>query len=220
MRDYAKTVRGTGPAGGGIRWLQVVSIAGFMLLGLYLLVPHVDIAGFLAWLRAGGPWFFYLAFALLTLVGFPSTPFFLIGGAAFPLWQNVVGATLGMALHFILAFLVSSCWLRQSMRRLLEKRGLSPPDVQADNAWRVAVMLKFAPGVPMFLKSHLMGVAGIPFKVFMIVSMASTWVYAVAVLTMGKSAMEGHSGWFLGGLALLIFATAGWRFVKARADKS
>jgi len=201
---------------GGIPWLQVATVAGFILLAVYFLFPRVDVAGVLVWLRAAGPWVFYLAFALLTLIGLPSTPFFIIGGAAFPLWQNLAGATLGMLLHFLLAYLISSRWLRQTITRLLEKRGMSPPDVQQGNEWKVALMIKFAPGVPMFLKSYLMGVAGIPFKQFMVVSIASTWIYALAVLTMGKSAMEGHSGWFLGGVAILVFATATWRFVKAR----
>jgi len=200
-----------------IPWLQICSVAGFLLLAAYFLLPRVDLGGTLAWLRAAGPWLFYLAFALLTLIGLPSTPFFIIAGAAFPLWQNLAGATFGMLLHFLLAYLISSRWLRQSIRRLLDKRGMAPPEVEPGNEWKVALMIKFAPGVPMFIKSYLMGVAGIPLKVFMVVSMASTWIYALAVLTMGKSAMEGHSGWFLGGVALLVFAAATWRFIKARA---
>lgn len=217
MQEPARSA-GRPDVGRGIKWLQIVSVAGFILLAVYFLLPRIDVAEFLAWLRAGGPWLFYLAFALLTLGGLPSTPFFIMGGVAFPLWQNVLGATLGMALHFLLAYLISSRWMRGAIRQMLEKRGLAPPTVDGENEWKVAVMIKFAPGVPMFLKSYLMGVAGISFKVFMVVSMAFTWVYALAVLTMGKSAMEGHSGWFLGGVALLIFATAAWRFARARVE--
>ena len=149
-------------------------------------------------------------------MGLPSTPFFLVGGATFPLWQNITGVTLGMTLHFTLAYLISSRWMRSTIRRLLEKRGMKPPGVESGSEWRVALMIKFAPGVPMFLKSYIMGVAGIPWKVFMGVSMPATWSYALAILTLGKSAMEGSVGWFLGGVALLVFATASWRFMKSR----
>lgn len=202
-----------------IPWLQVVTVTGFILLAVFFLLPRVDVAGMVEWLRIGGPWLFYLAFALLTLVGLPSTPFFIIGGAAFPLWQNLAGMTLGITLQIILAYMISSRLLRHTMRRLLEKRGVHPPSVKPGHEWKVALMIKFAPGVPMFLKNYLMGVAGIPFHVFVGVSLPSTWIYALAVLTMGKSAMEGHSGWFLGGVALLVFAAATWRYVKARAEK-
>jgi len=202
-----------------IPWLQVVTVAGFILLAVFFLLPRVNIAGMVEWLRIGGPWLFYLAFALLTLLGLPSTPFFIIGSATFPLWQNLAGATFGIMLHIVLAYFISSRMLRQTMRRMLENRGLSPPSVEPGHEWKLALMIKFAPGVPMFLKNYLMGVAGISFHVFVGVSLPSTWIYALAVLTMGKSAMEGHSGWFLGGVALLVFATATWRFVKARAEK-
>lgn len=198
-------------------WLQIASVAGFILLAAFFLLPRVQIAELIESLQIGGPWLFYLAFALLTLIGMPSTPFFVIGGAAFPLWQNLVGATIGMVLHFTLAHLISSRWLRQTIRRLLEKRGIRPPNVEPGNEWKVALMIKFAPGVPMFLKSYLMGVAGIPLKVFMGVSLPATWIYALAFLTLGKSAMEGSSGWFFGAVALLVFAAAMWRFVKARS---
>ena len=201
-------------------WLQIVTATGFVLLAVFFFLPKVDIAGMVESLRVSGPWVFYLAFAILTLIGLPSTPFFLVGGATFPLWQNLVGTTLGMTLHFTLAYLISSRWLRKTIRRVLEKRGINPPSVEKGNEWKVALMIKFAPGVPMFMKSYIMGVAGIPWKVFMGVSMPATWIYALAFLTLGKSAMEGSIGWFLGGLALLVFAAATWRLVKSRSRKS
>ena len=198
-------------------WLQIVTAIGFILLAVFFFLPRVDIEALVEALRVSGPWVFYLAFALLTLLGLPSTPFFIVGGATFPLWQNLVGTTAGMLLHLALAYLISSRWLRQTIRRVLEKRGITPPSVEKGNEWKVALMIKFAPGVPMFLKSYIMGVAGIPWKVFLGVSMPATWIYALALLTLGKSAMEGSIGWFLGGLALLVFAGATWRFVKARS---
>ena len=206
---------------GGARrwpWLQLATAAGFILLAGFFFLPKADIAGMVDALRVSGPWVFYLAFALLTLMGLPATPFFLVGGATFPLWQNLLGTTLGMTLHFTLAYLISSRWLRKTIRRVLENRGIAPPKVDPGNEWKVACMIKFAPGVPMFLKSYIMGVAGIPWKVFMVVSMPATWIYALAFLTLGKSAMEGSSGWFLGGLALLVFAAATWRYLKSRGN--
>lgn len=199
-----------------IPWMQVAWALGFVLLAGWFLIPRVNAEAIVDVLRSFGPWGFYLAFALLTLIGLPSTPFFVIGGAAFPLWQNMAGVTLGMAVHFVLAYLISSRWLRNTISRLLEKRGMRPPTVTAGNEWKVALMIKFAPGAPMFLKSYLMGVAGISPGVYMAVSFPATWIYALALLTLGKSAMEGSLGLFFGGVALLIFVAASWRFVKAR----
>lgn len=201
-------------------WLQIVTVLGFVLLAVVFFVPRLPVADMVESLRVLGPLPFYLVFAVLTLAGFPSTPFFVIGGAAFPLWQNMIFATLGMLLHFLLAHALAARWLRESIRRVLLRRGLEPPAVAPGNEWKVALMIKFAPGVPMFLKSYLMGVAGIPLKVFLVVSLPATWIYALALLTLGKSAMQGSLGWFLGGLALLVFAAALWRYIKSRGQRS
>jgi len=125
---------------------------------------------------------------------------------------------LGLVLHFILAHLISSHWLRDPIRRFLIKRGWSPPDVKPGNEWKTAWMIKFAPGIPMFLKTYTIGVAGLPLHVMMGVSLPATMVYALVFLTLGHTAMQGRSGWFLGGLAVLVFVLAAWRFIKARGD--
>lgn len=200
----------------GKTWLRLLTAAGFVLLAGYFFVPRVDLAEFHESLRAAGPWIFYLAFALLTLVGLPATPFFLVGGAAFPVWQNVAGILLGLALHFTLAHHISSRWLRDPIRNFLIKRNWSPPDVAPGEEWKTAWLIKFAPGIPMFLKTYMMGVAGIPLRVMMIVSLPATLVYALAFLSLGHTAMQGKTGWALGGLALLVFSLAAWRFVVAR----
>lgn len=212
-------MRESGQNGGMVRlpWVRIVSAVGFLLLAVIFFLPRVEVMAVLNWLEVAGPWVFYLAFALLTLGGVPSTPFFLAGGVAFPLWQNLVGATLGMMVHFALAYLISARWLRATIRRMLVRRGLTPPGVVPGQEWRVAVMIKFAPGVPMFLKSYLMGVAGIPWRVFIGVSMPATMVYALAFLTLGEAVREGSIGSFLGGITLLVFATAAWKFMKARS---
>lgn len=199
-------------------WFQLSTVVGFALLAVYFLLPRVDLREFHESMQIAGPWVFYLAFALLTLIGLPATPFFLVGGAAFPLWQNLVGLVLGLVLHFTLAHLISSRWLRGPIRRFLIKRGWNPPDVKPGNEWKTAWMIKFAPGIPMFLKTYTIGVAGLPLHVMMGVSLPATTVYALAFLTLGHTAMQGRSGWFLAGMALLVFVLAVWRFNTARGD--
>ena len=203
-------------ATGGNTWLRFLTAAGFILLAGYFFLPRVDLVEFHESLRIAGPWVFYLAFALLTLIGLPATPFFLVGGAAFPVWQNVVGIILGLALHFILAHHISSRWLQGPVRNFLIKRNWNPPDVAAGEEWKAAWLIKFAPGIPMFLKTYMMGVAGLPLRVIIAVSLPATLVYALAFLTLGHTAMQGRTGWALGGLALLVFVLTGWRFIVAR----
>lgn len=50
------------------------------------------------------------------------------------------------------------------------------------------------------------------------VSLPTTALYALAFLTLGISVTEGSTGWFLGGVALLVFAAASWRYLRRRGD--
>ncbi len=204
-----------------MRWIRlgIQSAAAilFLFLALFYLLPIFNLEAILGFFRELGLVGFYAGFVLLTLVGIPSTPFYLLGGAVFPLWQNLLGVAVAIVLHFAIAYWLSHKVLRKPIRRFLDRRGIRLPEVRPDNEMRVTLLVKFAPGFPMFLKSYILGVAGVSFRVFMVVSCFSTFVFATAFLTLGRSAMEGSTGFLLGGIAILIFATALLRVIRRRA---
>lgn len=207
------------------RWgaaVQLLAAAGFVLLAAFYFLPPLSLTSILETVRDWGLVPFYLAFVILALFGMPATPFFLIGGAAFSLAHNLIAITVALVIHFALAWLIAAKWLRSPIKRLLLRRGMKLPQVHTGNQWRIALLVKFAPGVPLFIKSYLLGVTGVAFGPFMIVSTASTFVFATAFVTMGRSAIEGKFGLLLGGMAFLIFLMALFRVIREhlRAKKS
>jgi uncharacterized membrane protein YdjX (TVP38/TMEM64 family) len=199
------------------RWgatIQLLAAAGFVLLAAFYFLPTPSLTELLETIGDWGLVPFYLAFVVLALLGIPSTPFFLLGGAAFPVLHNLVAVAIALVIHFALAWLIAAKWMRGPIKRFLLRRGMRLPEVRADNQWRIALLVKFAPGVPLFIKSYLLGVTGVAFVPFMVVSTLSTFVFATAFVTMGRSAIEGQFGFLLGGLAFLIFSMALFRVIR------
>jgi uncharacterized membrane protein YdjX (TVP38/TMEM64 family) len=207
------------------RWgaaIQLLAAAGFVLLAAFYFLPTPSLTDSLEIVRDWGLVPFYLAFIVLALLGIPSTPFFLLGGAAFPVTHNLIAITIALVIHFALAWLIAAKWMRGPIKRFLLRRGMNLPEVGPDNQWRIALLVKFAPGVPLFIKSYLLGVTGVAFVPFMIVSTSSTLIFASAFVTMGRSAIEGQFGLLLGGVAFLIFSMALFRVIREhlRAKKA
>jgi uncharacterized membrane protein YdjX (TVP38/TMEM64 family) len=199
------------------RWgatIQLFAAAGFVLLAAFYFLPTPSLTELLQTIGDWGLVPFYLAFVVLALLGIPSTPFFLLGGAAFPVAHNLIAIVIALMIHFTLAWLIAAKWMRGPIKRFLLRRGMKLPEVRPDNQWRITLLVKFAPGVPLFIKSYLLGVTGVAFAPFMIVSTLSTFVFATAFVTMGRSAIEGKFGLLLGGLAFLIFSMALFRVIR------
>jgi uncharacterized membrane protein YdjX (TVP38/TMEM64 family) len=194
--------------------VQILAVAGIlMLVGLYFL-PVPSLTEGLEIVRGWGIIAFYLAFIVLTLLGVPSTVFFLIGGAAFPVTQNLLVIAIALLIHFTFAWLIGAQWMRGPLKRFLLRRGTQLPQLRSDNQWRITLLIKFTPGVPLFIKSYVLGVGGVEFVPFMTISVLSTYGLAAIFVTLGRSAMEGQIGLLLGGIAFLIFCMALFRVIR------
>jgi len=199
------------------RWgatIQLLAAFGFVLLAAFYFLPTPSLTEALEIIGDWGLVPFYLAFIVLALLGLPSTPFFLLGGAAFPIAHNLIAIAIALLIHFTLAWLIAAKWMRGPIKRLLLRRGMKLPEVRPDNQWRITLLVKFAPGVPLFIKSYLLGVTGVAFAPFMIVCTLSTFIFATAFVTMGRSAIEGQFGLLFSGLGFLIFSMALFRVIR------
>jgi uncharacterized membrane protein YdjX (TVP38/TMEM64 family) len=209
----------------GWNWKLTVQILAFLGLGVIVALYFFPIPTFnelLEFIREQGVIWFYLAFVFLALVGVPSTPFFLVGGAAFSVSQNLTVIAIALILHFTLAWFIAAKWMRGPIKQFMLCRGVKLPQVRPDNQWRIAILIKFTPGVPLFIKNYLIGVAGVGFIPFLAVSGLSTYVLAAAFVTMGHSVIKGQLGVLLGGIGILIFSMALFRVLRdyLRAKKS
>jgi uncharacterized membrane protein YdjX (TVP38/TMEM64 family) len=170
------------------RW-RVVR-AGLFSLGLLALLwawYHWDEAAFLAWKQEIGPVTFFAALAILPAIGVPTTPFFMLAGMTFGLTVGLLGTAASLAINMVLCFWIAHSGLRQWLGRLLARWGRELPQLEGRKALRFAVLVKLTPGVPAFVKQYALGLSGMQFGPYFLVSFFITLPYAAAFVVLGES---------------------------------
>jgi uncharacterized membrane protein YdjX (TVP38/TMEM64 family) len=160
--------------------------------------------------RNTGPTVFFAAMAVLPAVGFPIMPFDLAAGPVF-------GERLGMPLVVTLALaaitvnFVVSYWLaRRALRPLLEKLlnrlGYPVPKMEDSDLTDLTILIRVTPGPPFFVQNYLLGLAGVPFGRYMLISCIVTWVYTAGLVLFGDALLHGKGKMAVLAASLLVVA--------------
>lgn len=166
------------------RLILLLTAAAVVLWALW----RMDIDEFVAETTAAGPLPFFAALAVLPAIGFPTTPLFLLAGAAFGVGVGLLGCMASMAINLAIVYWLAGGYLRRTLEAmLLVKFRYTLPNLSHGGAWRFALLVKLAPGVPTFIKNYLLGIAGVPAKVYFGVLWPLTTLYAGAVIVLGDS---------------------------------
>jgi uncharacterized membrane protein YdjX (TVP38/TMEM64 family) len=187
-----------------------IGLAAFFLL--FAVLRHLPTEALIEELRGWGIVPFFIGFTLLPLVGFPTTPFYLVAGATFGTLASIIGASVGLAVQFAIAYWLASRFLRNWIGWLVRRAGYSIPEVKPAHHLRVTLIVKVTPGPPTFLKSYILGLAKIPFSTFFVVSWTFSTAYALSFILLGESLIEGDLRQGLLGL-LILAATVGVVFL-------
>jgi uncharacterized membrane protein YdjX (TVP38/TMEM64 family) len=166
------------------------------LVGLALLLWTVwDREAIASWMSQARPLPYFAAAALLTTIGMPITPIFIVAGATFGVRIGLIGSLLALAASLAVTYWIALL-LRPWIESLLRRFDRELPDLgQArKSALRLTVMVKLTPGIPSFLKSYGLAVAGVPFPLFLGVSLLITGAYAAALVVLGESLLEHDVG--------------------------
>jgi len=201
------------PAAGWVR--RIISTLGLIVmavLGWHLWNSWDQTA--IEDLTEDNPLVFFGLMALLPALGFPATPFYLVAGASYETGFGLAGTLTAVALNLSLCYWIARSGLRPVVRKLLTRAGIRFPEVKEKNEFKFAVLVKLTPGVPVFAKNYLLGLADIPFKIYFPVSMVIAGIYAASFVILGESMLE-RDPWKAVGvgafLALIGGAVFWWR---------
>ncbi len=149
------------------------------------------------------PVVYFLAFALLPALGFPITFFYLTaaavyGGtpAALPL------AWLAIAINIAFGYWMASSLMNPVVRRLIRYRGYEIPKPDPDNHGAVVVVTRLSP-LPFALQNWALGVARLPFGVYLAYSVPVQAAMGTGMILLGDSLLHGGVSLALLGLFLL-----------------
>ncbi len=191
--------------------LCLVVLAGLVV---YFVGIDWDFEDFLFRVRDLGPVPFFLALTLLPAIGFPTTPFFLLAGAAFGVWISVVGSILAQGLNLILCYWLATRYLRGFLERLISRTRYRIPQVKKEHFVKVTLLIKITPGPPNFLKTYILGLAGIPFGIFFLISLPTSVGYGIGIIVVGDSLLEGNTGQAILGVGILVVLGVGLKMLR------
>ena len=205
---------------GGVLVLAVLVVGALALRG----VPVRDgIDQGMTMVRSAGPWVFFFAMAVLPLFGAPLLAFTIPAGEAFA-GQMTLGGVIAAALAAIALNLALTYWLahravRPLLERLTERFGYTVPRVTPGNALTVALLVRLTPGPPFFLQSYLLGLAAIPFRLYMFVSWFCVLPWAVGAVVLGRGVLNGNFKMAVMGVGVIIATVAAVQLIRRKVEK-
>ena len=196
--------------------LKLAAAAVVAAAAVALLARGFDYRGLaehaMAAIRAGGPLVFFVAIVALPAVGAPLSAFTLVAGEAFSRQMTMPGVLaavlLSVAANLALTYWLSRYALRPLLSMLAQRYGYVVPAVTPANALSIALVIRLTPGPPFFMQSYILGLAAVPFRLYMVVSFLCITPWVVAFVVLGKGIFNGDFKLLLYGVGVIVAATA------------
>jgi uncharacterized membrane protein YdjX (TVP38/TMEM64 family) len=202
-----------------------LAVAAVVLLGVAVLVLRgVDVGAVkergLALIRDLGPVVFFGAMMILPALGAPMLAFSIPAGEAFGPRLGL-GVVIAIALVVLAINLALTYWLaryafRPAILGLLKRYGYSVPRVTPQNALTIALLVRLTPGPPYALQGYILGLAQVPFRVYMIVSWLCMAPWAVGAIVLGQGILNGNFKLVAAGLAVIVAAVGAVQLLRKK----
>jgi uncharacterized membrane protein YdjX (TVP38/TMEM64 family) len=171
-------------------WKRVVVVTFVVVIGVWLWTIW-DHRAVMEWTRNLQPLPYFIFMALAPAIGLPVTPFFVLAGVSFGKGPGVIGSLIALGVNLALCYQIARR-MRPMFSSLLKRFGWELPDLSGRErkSARFALAVKLAPGIPQFAKNYALGVAGVPFWVYFVLSMLISGLYGVLLVVLGGSLFE------------------------------
>ncbi|MBI5770415.1 MAG: TVP38/TMEM64 family protein [Verrucomicrobia bacterium] len=207
-----------------------LAVAGVVLaIAAVFLLRGVDFVAVkeraFALIRGVGPVTFFSAMAVLPTFAVPITLFTIPAGEAFAP-QFGMGGVIAICLAILAVNLALTYWVaryaaRPLLTRLLQRYGYTVPRATPENALAITVVMRLTPGPPYAVQGYVLGIAEVPFGLYMVGSWLCQAPYAVGFIVLGQGLLNGNfmlAAKGLGVLVVAIFAVQWWRKKNAKRE--
>ncbi|MGC4073680.1 MAG: hypothetical protein QM760_14460 [Nibricoccus sp.] len=202
--------------------LALVCVAG--LVGGFLILRGLDVRGLLddavKLVREVGAPAFFAVMAFLPAFGMPLSPFWL---SAAPVFAPVLGLPLvialcsvSLAINLTITYWLARYTFRPMLVWLVQRLGYSLPKVAEADRVSVAVLVRVTPGPPFCVQGYLLGLAEIPYRMYMLVSWPISMAYGIAFIYFGDSLAQGKGKLALLSLCGVVALIVGFKFLRRR----
>jgi uncharacterized membrane protein YdjX (TVP38/TMEM64 family) len=161
----------------------------------------------LIWCRSH-PIYLFAAIAILPGFGFPVAPLLILAGAVWGSNPFACGlALLAVIFNISWTHTLAAGWGRKIIMRVLGSRWDKWKLASGTHDWRLALILRITPGIPLCIQNYLLGLLNMPLWVSAAISIPTTGLYVCGFVLTGGAIFEGQAGLLLLGLSILIAAS-------------
>lgn len=168
------------------------------------------------WLRDAGPWAFFAAMALLPAFGAPISLFTITAGPAFGLAVSIPAAAAAMIINMTINYWVARRWLRPTVEWFFRHTSYKIPRASAENSRMLTLLVRLTPGLPYFAQGFVLGLAEVPFGIYLTISFAVQYTFALGLLIFGEALMQGRTGMIVLGASILVAAAVVIQLLRRR----
>jgi len=195
-----------------VRLLLYVAI-GTTLLLLLLLQQQPNLKYWFEWADAGRnilqshPSALVCAIAVLPGLGVPISPLLLLLGIIFgPIYGLPMTCLIAIGAQSICTswtYLLASGPLRRLLHKFILRQRILPI-LTDSNALRLGFMIRITPGMPYIMQNLALGIMGLKFKPYLLISIPITSIYSIGCIVTGGAIPQGKIGLILAGLFLIV----------------
>ncbi|MDD3180226.1 MAG: hypothetical protein PHQ04_07715 [Opitutaceae bacterium] len=159
-------------------------------------------------LRDAGPFAFFGAMAILPAIGCPLLAFHLTAASAFAAQLGLGGvlaaAGAALAVNLALTYWLACYGIRPWLERLIARTRYKIPQLDTADHVEITLVVRITPGPPFFVQGYLLGLAGVKFGTYMLISWLVAMAYAVGFIIFGEAILHGKAGKAIIGLSVII----------------
>lgn len=150
------------------------------------------------------PALLFLALALLPLVGVPASPFIIASGVRLGTGAGVALVMAALLCDFSLGYWLARRWMRAPLTRWMAGRGHVVPVLAPADEAQFILLFRITPGIPLSVQNYVLGLAGVDFTRYLLISLPVQAVYALAFVWFGNSLADNAAWKLVLGAALLV----------------
>jgi uncharacterized membrane protein YdjX (TVP38/TMEM64 family) len=163
------------------------------------------------------PVLLFFAIAILPGLGFPASPLLIAAGIA---WGGGTRACClaisAIAINMSWTYFLATGIGKPLLLRLFGKRLQKWEAPQGKNLYLITAALRLTPGIPFFLQNYALGIMGIPFRPYILISLPLNAIYVIGFVVSGGAILSGSIAHALAGLGLILLVTLLLRYLRSR----
>lgn len=125
------------------------------------------------------PLFLITAIAILPTVGIPVSFLYILGGIAYGFFWGVVYALIGVTINTSLCYWLANSFMKEWIIKMLHKRGHKLIQIPPKDYTMTIFAVRFMPGIPLAAQSYVLGLAGVPFIRYALVTFLAEIFWAI-----------------------------------------